>query len=246
MENNPIQEEEDARVPKPNRDRDAGPPSIQEPTDTLRFDGEEVRDIPPKPREEEKQAMVSDDGATINQIESDEDPHSFFDVDDANYSLLERDKQLVNGKAPVQSTLGVVSGLEEGLERDGIEFPVTNLTIAEAWNGQNWNEEFIISAFPNFNMQLLVGKSICLDQGHDSIVWKVGGGVIRDSIGNLVAAFSSFYAQIQMNLFAELVGVLDDLRLCKKLNLQKVIIGSRFDNGNAYYHWKAQTSLAAG
>ncbi|KAL3500266.1 hypothetical protein ACH5RR_039359 [Cinchona calisaya] len=111
------------------------PPSIQEPTETLRFDCKEVGDIPSQPRKEEEvvlvantlaikimgkeslvipesnelTAKVSDDGAIVNQIDMNDDPYFFSDRENANSSLLERDKQLVewqNTSKELTSMLG--------------------------------------------------------------------------------------------------------------------------------------------
>lgn len=50
-----------------------------------------------------------------------------------------------------------------------------------------------------------------------------GGGIIRDHEGTIVVGFSKYYEQGSNNL-AEFLALRDGLRLCKRLDMQRVII----------------------
>lgn len=52
-----------------------------------------------------------------------------------------------------------------------------------------------------------------------------GGGVIRDTQGALIAGFSTFYGW-ETNTMAEVRALLDGIRLCIKLQLDRIEIGT--------------------
>ncbi|KAL3516280.1 hypothetical protein ACH5RR_023182 [Cinchona calisaya] len=72
--------------------------------------------------------------------------------------------------------------------------PLSDLSISQAWSGQNWNEAAILASHPDFNINLLAGRSVLLVQGEDHIAWKG----ISDSEFKASAAVASKLQRIQV------------------------------------------------
>ncbi|KAL3522738.1 hypothetical protein ACH5RR_015572 [Cinchona calisaya] len=98
------------------------PPSIQDHTNTIEKQVLGVDTLATEimekkglviPESNELMAMVSDDGAIINQVESNDDPHYFFYLDNANSFLLERENQLAEWQST--SDFNVILSTEEYL-----------------------------------------------------------------------------------------------------------------------------------
>ncbi|KAL3522633.1 hypothetical protein ACH5RR_015467 [Cinchona calisaya] len=121
--------------------------------------------------------------------------------------------------------------------------PLSNVKIHEAWKESGGQHDAIAQSWPGFDRRRLRGLPSDLLDEEDRIIWMLstldcfslssaiqsgrvlrghlreaaGGGVLRNSQGMVIAAFSSYCGPYHTNLFTEIKALLEGLQLCSRM-----------------------------